>query len=74
MRPKTKRKPARSAKKEGTTLDISVSRDKLTASAYIDGEVPAEAFDVSDVKIMLHSEGILHGIADDARHQGVFKR
>jgi uncharacterized protein (DUF342 family) len=64
--PVTKRGPARSAKKEDTTLDISVARDKLAALAYIDGEVPATAFTVSDVKIMLHSEGILHGIADDA--------
>jgi uncharacterized protein (DUF342 family) len=63
--PKTKRKPAQSAKKGGTTLDISVSKNKLTASAYIDGKVPAEAFEISDVKVMLHAEGILHGIADD---------
>ncbi|MBC2713045.1 MAG: DUF342 domain-containing protein [Desulfosarcina sp.] len=65
--PKKKSKPARSAKKEGSSLDISVSKDKLTASAYIDGEVPATEFDVSDVKLMLHSDGILHGITDDAR-------
>ena len=63
--PVKKRRPARSAKQEATTLDISVSKDKLTASAFIEGEVPATAFTVSDVKIMLHSEGILHGIADD---------
>jgi uncharacterized protein (DUF342 family) len=62
---KTKRKPAQSAKKGGSTLDISVSKNKLTASAYIDGKVPAEAFEISDVKVMLHAEGILHGIADD---------
>ncbi len=68
-KPETARKKsrhARSAKKEGSTLDISVSKDKLTASAYIDGEVPATEFDVSDVKIMLHSEGILNGIVDDS--------
>jgi uncharacterized protein (DUF342 family) len=64
--PVTKRRPEMSAKKEDTTLDINVAKDKLTALASIDGEVPAAAFTVSDVKIMLHSEGILHGIADDA--------
>ena len=64
--PVKKRKPEMSANKEDTTLDINVARDKLTALAYIEGEVPAAAFTVSDVKIMLHSEGILHGIADDA--------
>lgn len=62
-----KSKPARSAKKEGNALDISVSKDKLTATAYIDGKVPVTEFDVNDVKIMLHAEGILHGIAEDAR-------
>ncbi len=62
-----KTRPAHSAnKKEGSALDISVAKDKLTATAYIDGQVPVTEFDVGDVKIMLHSEGILHGIADDA--------
>jgi hypothetical protein len=65
--PEKKSKPSRSVKKEGSTLDISVSKDKLTASAYIEGEIPVTEFDVSDVKIMLHSDGILYGIADDAR-------
>ena len=65
--PPKKSKPARSAKKEGNALDISVSKDKLTATAYIDGKVPVTEFDVNDVKIMLHAEGILHGIAEDAR-------
>jgi hypothetical protein len=60
-------KPLRSAKKAAGTLDISVSKDKLSASAYIDGKVPTTEFDVNDVKIMLHAEGILHGIADDAQ-------
>jgi uncharacterized protein (DUF342 family) len=64
--PEKKSKPSRSVKKEGSTLDISVSKDKLTASAYIEGEIPVTEFDVSDVKIMLHSDGILYGIADDA--------
>ncbi len=64
--PATKRRPAGSARQEATTLDISVAKDKLTALAYIEGEVPATAFTVSDVKIMLHAEGILHGIADDS--------
>ena len=48
-----------------STLDIRVSRDKLSASAFIDGEIPVKTFNVSDVKIMLHSENILHGIVDD---------
>jgi len=65
--PSKKSQQARSAKKEGNALDISVSKDKLTASAFIDGKVPVTEFDVSDVKIMLHAEGILHGIVDDAR-------
>ena len=63
--PKRKRKAGLSAKKGGSTLDLSVSKNKLTASAYIDGKVPSEEFEISDVKIMLHAEGILHGIADD---------
>ena len=60
-----KSKPARSAKKESSSLDISVSKDKLTVSAYFDGAVPATDFNINDVKTMLHAEGILHGIADD---------
>lgn len=61
---------ARPAKKDDCSLDISVSKDKLTAWAYIDGPVPVTAFDVNDIKIMLHSEGILYGIADDAQIKG----
>jgi uncharacterized protein len=68
--PMKKSKPARSAKKEGSSLDISVSKDKLTASAYFNGEVPAMDFDINDVKTMLHAEGILHGIADDEQIRG----
>ncbi len=63
--PKRKRKATQSAEKGGSTLDINVSKSKLTASAYIDGKVPAKEFDIGDVKIMLHAEGILHGVADD---------
>jgi uncharacterized protein len=68
--PLKKSAPARSAKKGSSTLDISVSKDKLTASAYFDGEVPATDFDINDVKTMLHAEGILHGIADDEQIRG----
>lgn len=55
----------RSAKNASTTLDICVSKDKLAASAYFDGELPAADLDINDVKTMLHAQGILHGIADD---------
>lgn len=65
--PQKNSKPAQSAQKKGSTLDISVSKNKLTASAFIDGEIPATEFDVSDVKVMLHAEGILYGIVEDER-------
>ncbi len=65
--PGKKHKPARPAKKDGSTLDIDVSKDKLMALVYIDGDVPATMFDINDVQIMLHSYGILHGIADDSQ-------
>ena len=72
-KPRKKRKSARLAKKEGNTLDISVSKDKLTAAAYIEGTVPVTEFDVSDVKIMLHSDSILYGIAEDERIEAFLK-
>jgi uncharacterized protein len=59
------KKPKSCVRKADRSLDIDVSRDKLTAAAIIEGEAPPEAFDVNDVKIMLHAEGIVHGIADD---------
>ena len=65
--PPDKNRPAQPAHKKDSALDINVSKNKLTASAYIDGDVPVTAFDVSDVKVMLHAEGILYGIVDDAR-------
>ena len=65
--PEKKDKPARPAKKDGSTLDIDVSKDKLMALVHIDGDVRATMFDINDVQIMLHSYGILHGIADDAQ-------
>ncbi len=72
-----KPRPAASSQKESGTLDISVSKDKLTATAFLDGPVPTTEFEVDDVKIMLHSEGILFGIADDeqikAYLEGKFK-
>jgi uncharacterized protein (DUF342 family) len=64
---KKTRKPSQSNKKDGCTLNIDVSKDKLMASALIDGQVPTSEFNISDVKIMLHSDGILNGIEDDAR-------
>jgi uncharacterized protein (DUF342 family) len=65
--PSHHRKEARrSIQKENGSLDIDVSKNKLTVSATIDGEVPTTDFDVDDVKLMLHAEGILHGIAQDA--------
>ena len=60
--------PKRSKKQRtqgGSELDIRVSKDKLSAMAYIEGEVPVTDFDVNDVKVMLHSESILFGIVDD---------
>lgn len=62
-----KGKPARPTKKTGSTIDISVAKDKLTASAYIDGAVPVTEFKVSDVKSMLDSQDILYGIADETQ-------
>ena len=55
----------RSRQKGGSSLDIIVSKDKLSATAYLQGEVPAAEFDVNDVKVMLHSESILFGIVED---------
>ena len=63
--PSKKRRSKQSHQKGGSSLDISVSKDKLTAAAYIEGEVPATEFDVNDVKIMLHSDSILYGIVED---------
>jgi hypothetical protein len=57
----------------GNELDIRVSKDKLTVTATIEGEVPATEFDVSDVKVMLHSDSILHGIVEDERIEAFLK-
>lgn len=62
-----RQKSLRARKTNGTVLEITVSKDKLTATAYIDGEVPVTDMDVEDVKIMLHSDGILYGIAEDEK-------
>ncbi len=60
-----KRRSKRSSHKESGTLEITVSKDKLTATMFIEGDVPVADVDVNDVKIMLHAESILFGIADD---------
>ena len=57
----------------GSDLDIRVSRDKLTVTAIIEGEVPATEFSVNDVKVMLHSESILYGIVEDAQIEAFLK-
>ena len=63
--PRNKRRSKRSSQKGGSTLDISISKDKLTATMFIEGDVPVKDVDVNDVKIMLHADSILFGIADD---------
>ncbi|MFO7713261.1 flagellar assembly protein A [Desulfosarcina sp.] len=68
-KPEKQSKSLRSVKKEDTAFDITVSKDKLTASIYIDGTVPTTALDVNDVKTRLHSQGILHGIVEDVHIQ-----
>ncbi len=60
-------------KKEDGTLDINISKDKLTASVYIDGDIAAVEFKVDDVKLMLHAEGILYGIVEDAAIEAFLK-
>jgi uncharacterized protein len=65
-----KTKADRRINEAGGTFDITVSKDKLTASAYFDGKVPATDITIDDVKTMLHAEGILHGIADDNEIKG----
>lgn len=59
--------PAIENQRAGATVNITVSKDKLRASAHIDGMAPVTDMDVDDIKLMLHSEGILCGIADDER-------
>lgn len=59
--------------KGGQELDIRVSKDKLTVTAAIEGDVPVTEFDVKDVKVMLHSESILFGIVDDTQIEAFLK-
>ncbi|WP_319521616.1 flagellar assembly protein A [uncultured Desulfosarcina sp.] len=69
-----KKKPSgQAAGGGGSALDIRVSRDKLTVTAIIEGEVPATEFSVNDVKVMLHSESILYGIVEDAQIEAFLK-
>jgi hypothetical protein len=63
--PRDRRRSKRSSHEESGTLEITVSKDKLTATLFIEGDVPVTDVDVNDVKIMLHAESILFGIADD---------
>jgi uncharacterized protein (DUF342 family) len=66
---RSEKKPKTSGQKAAPSVDIDVSRDKLKATAIIDGEAPPEAFGVNDVKILLYAEGIVHGVADDQQIQ-----
>jgi uncharacterized protein (DUF342 family) len=68
-----KSKLDRSGKKANNTFDIIVSKDKLKAVAFFDGDVPATDIDINDVKTMLHAEGILYGIAADDLIKGFLK-
>jgi hypothetical protein len=68
-----KKRSGKTAAKGGSELDIKVSKDKLTVRATIAGEVPATEFDANDVKVMLHSEGILYGIVDDTQIEAFLK-
>lgn len=63
--PCDRRRSKRSSQEESSTLEITVSKDKLTATMFIEGDVPVSDVDVNDVKIMLHAQSILFGIADD---------
>ncbi|HSO20952.1 MAG TPA: FapA family protein, partial [Desulfosarcina sp.] len=58
-------KTLRRRKNAEASLEITVAKDKLTVSAFIDGECPVTDMGVEDVKIMLHADGILYGIAED---------
>jgi hypothetical protein len=71
--PPAKSKKTKSRKEKtnaSNTFDITVSKDKLKAIAFFDGNVPTTAVDINDVKTMLHAEGILYGIADDDQIKG----
>ncbi len=46
-------------------LDIEVSSDKLTATILIHKNAQAKEYGVNDVKLELHSRGIVSGIAED---------
>ena len=53
------------AEKEPSNLDIEVSNDKLTATILIHKSATPTEFCVDDVKLELHSRGIVNGIAED---------
>ena len=63
----------KAAAKGGSELDIRISKDKLTATAIIEGEVPVTEFGVNEVKVMLHSESILYGIVEDKQIEAFLK-
>lgn len=64
---KEDRSSARPAAKDGLPVDISVSKDKLSALAAIVGKSAITELEVEDVKKILQTQGIVHGIADDVR-------
>ena len=66
VKPVRQRRPTAPTKTQSGTLDICVAKNGLTATIVCDGPVTPPPYDVDDVKIMLHAEGILFGIADDA--------
>ena len=68
-----KKSSGQAAAKGDNELDIRVSQDKLTVTATIGGEIPVTAFDVNDVKVMLHSESILYGIVEDKQIEAFLK-
>ena len=48
-------------------LEISVAKDKLTVTVKLNTEVELdEEITLNDVKLILHREGVIYGIADDA--------
>jgi hypothetical protein len=64
-RQKQSASPPNPLKKEAATLDISVSKEQADGLGLYRWKGPATEFEISDVKVMLHAEGILYGIADD---------
>ncbi len=51
------------------TLDIVVSNDRLSVIAHFDGKVPTTEITIDDIKTMLHAEGVVQGIVEEAAIQ-----